>query len=160
MVVVLIAQSVIDKEFQMPMIPYASKKPLKLAKEPNARDNIKHPITERRPETSIKPGNSPCRRYANGKLDIEYVAQNVVDIIHKAEYGGKLNSLELAMLATIIPGKYYHTIDPLTAKTLFKITKEEKALVALHVFLHFQAEKNWNAGRGSGNLSPYKVTKV
>lgn len=96
-------------------------------------------------------GVSYCRRYPDGKLDIRYVAHKVIDAIHKAKLGGYLTNDEKALLTMILPGNF-GMMDMRIAGTMFRMTDEERLLVAIVVQRHLNEELNFNAGRGGGSV--------
>lgn len=143
----------------MTMRPYPPMHPLTPAKkETSYRPDIKHPKTERSPE-GRNLGCTPLRRFPNGVLDTQYVVDSIVEIVHKAESGGKLNSIEMALISVIIPGRYCHIMDSMTANTKLRMADEEKLMVAIKVMAHFNEELNFNAGRGGGSVPGRSVTK-
>jgi hypothetical protein len=144
--------------------PYAGAVPLHLrqrgkedevSKSTSWRPGATHKIAVRNQhdDPTITPRNAGityCRRYPNGKLDVQAVAHKVIDAIHKAKLGGYLTNDEKALITMIIPGRAM--IDPRIAGTMFKMTDEERLLVAIVVQRHLSEELNWNAGRGGGSV--------
>lgn len=125
-----------------------------IAKSTSYRSGTTHPVTYRTPQNERlkrNEGCTPLRRYPNGQLDVEYVAHQIIDLIHKIEDQGKLTTFEEALLAVILPGKY-DWIDPKIANTMARMSNQEKLLVAARVHMHLNAEMNWNAGRGGGSV--------
>jgi hypothetical protein len=114
-----------------------------------------HPMSYRTPD-GRNVGCEQIRRYPNGTLDVKYVAHKIINLIHKAQDGGHLTSFEMALLSVILPDQF-KLVDQSIAKTMAKISKEEKALVAIEVMRHVGEEKNWNAGRGGGSV-PFRGT--
>jgi hypothetical protein len=144
--------------------PFAGRVPLNLRKSTDPseirratsyRPGIAHHSEYRNPnqDTSLdrNEGCTPLRRYPNGVMDIPYVAQQIVDIVHKAENKGSLTSYEKAMLSLILP-KEYQLIDSKLAATMARITDEEKLLVRVFIDRHFREEINYNAGQGGGSV--------
>lgn len=98
-------------------------------------------------------GCTPLRRYPNGKLDVKFVAHQIIDLIHKAQDGGKLTEFEKALLTSILPVQFHFPgMDARLTRTLARMSDEERLLVAMIVNSHMQEEKNWNAGRGGGSV--------
>ncbi len=143
----------------MTMRPYPPMHPLTPAKkETSFRLDIKHPKTERVPE-GRNLGCVSARRYPNGRLCYESVVNDVIEITHKAESGGKLNSMEMALISMILPFRYCHIMDPITASAKVKLSDEEKLMIMSKVMMHFKAELAWADGSGCGSTDPRKVTK-
>lgn len=153
--------------------PYAGAVPLNLrpqetseevAKSTSYRPGEIHPMTYRHPaqnpSLNREDGNTPLRRYPNGRLDVDYVAGQVIDVIHKAENAGNLTNFEKAILTLILPG-HFQLIDPQIAAAFTHppLTDEEKLLLATRVMRHFNEELNWNAGQGGGSVPFRHVTK-
>lgn len=141
--------------------PYAGKVPLhlranedKLAKSTSYRPGITHKVPGSRNQHDAlgrNAGITYARRYPNGKLCVEFVAQQVVDAVHKAKDSGMLTGDEKALLSLILPG-FFPLMDAKIAGTMFRMTDEERLLVALKVKQHMAEELNWNAGRGGGSV--------
>jgi hypothetical protein len=134
-----------------------------VAKSTSYREGITHPTNYRIPqqdEPSLlrNEGCTPLLRYPNGRLDTEFVASQVIDMIHKAESGGNLTSFEQALLTLILPQKF-QLVAPKIAGTMARLTDEERGLVALRVLRHMNEELNWNAGYGGGSVPFRHVTK-
>lgn len=124
----------------------------KIIKSTSYRSGVTFPIMYRTPQQDPslhrEEGCTPLRRYPNGKLDITYVAQNVVDMIHKVENGGELTHFEQSLLTLVLPHKFQF-VDPKIAESMARITEDERALVAVYIMRHINEELNYNAGRGS-----------
>lgn len=133
-----------------------------VAKSTSYREGITHPSTYRTPQQDPSlmrnEGCTPLRRYPDGRLDTEFVASQVIDMIHKAEIGGNLTSFEQALLTLILPQKFQLT-NPKIAGTMARMTEEERGLVSLRVLRHMNEELNYNAGRGGGSVPFRHVTK-
>lgn len=151
--------------------PYAGQVPLNmrkkgeeetLAKSTSYRPGVQHRCEYRAPQQdpnlNRNAGCTPLRRYPDGRLDIEYVAQQVVDFIHKAQNGGNLTAFEKAILSLILPG-HFQLVDHKIASTMARITDEEKMLVSMRVMKHVHEELNYNAGRGGGSVPFRHVTR-
>jgi len=99
-------------------------------------------------------GCTPLRRYPNGKLDVKYVAQQIVDLVHKAKDGGKLTEFEKALLTSILPAQFHYPgMDVRMTRTMARMSDEERLLVAILLQGHLKEEENFNAGRGGGSVS-------
>lgn len=126
------------------------------------REGITHPTNYRTPQqdpTMLRnEGCTPLRRYPDGRLDTEFVANQVIDMIHKAEVGGNLTSFEQGLLTLILPQKF-QLVHPKIAGTMARMSDEERGLVALKVLRHMNEELNYNAGRGGGSVPFRHVTK-
>lgn len=133
-----------------------------LSKSTSYREGITHPVTYRTPQqdpTQMRnEGCTPLRRYPDGRLDTEFVASQVIDMIHKAELGGNLTSFEQGLLTLILPHRF-QLVNPKIAGTMARLTEEERGLVSLRVLRHMNEELNWNAGRGGGSVPFRHVTK-
>jgi len=148
--------------------PFAGRVPLNLregtheeiAKSTSYRPGIVHKPEYRNPnqDASLQrnEGCTPLRRYPDGRLDIKYVADQIIDLVHKVQNAGTLTSFEKAILTLILPGQF-QLIDPSIATTMAKMTDEERMMVSLVVMRHFNEEQNWNAGRGGGSV-PFRNT--
>jgi len=153
--------------------PYAGRVPLNLRRDPDTvakststetsfRDGVTHKTEVRSPQidgVDRNEGCTPLRRYPNGKLDFKYVANQIIDTLHKLQDGGNLTSFEKAMLVSILPGKFEGLMDKRLAGVHARMTDEEKIAVALLVNAHLQEEVNWNAGRGGGSVPGRSVSR-
>jgi len=144
--------------------PYAGKVPINLRSDPETvakstsyRDGITHKTEVRMPKDR-ESGCTPLRRYPNGQLDIKYVAQMIIDMIHKVMDGGNLTEFEKAVLTLILPAKF-NLMDKRLADTMTKMSDDERALVAIVVQGHLGEELNWNGGRGGGSVTGRHVTR-
>jgi len=109
------------------------------------------------------------RRYPNGQLAYWWVADQIIDAIHKLEFNGmtgnpnegsaSLLPLEAALLTVVFPAKY-REMEPMQAEILTQLSPSEKEQVAARVFEHFANEKNWNAGFGGGSQFGSKPRNV
>jgi hypothetical protein len=104
-------------------------------------------------------GCTPLRRYPNGTLDHKFVAQQVIDTIHKMKDGGNVTDFERALLTLILPSGFKSLIDPKIAQTMTKLTTDERMLVSIIVEQHLREELNWNAGRGGGSVPGRSSTR-
>ena len=152
--------------------PYSGAVPLNLrqrgqeetiAKSTSWRPGVTHkiPVRNQHDDMTIVPRNTGCthaRRYPNGNLDVKYVAQKVIDVIHKAQMGGFLTNDEKALLTVILPGNFM-LMDMKIAGTMFRMTDTERLLVAIMVQRHLNEELNWNSGRGGGSVPNRSVTR-
>jgi hypothetical protein len=128
-----------------------------VAKSTSYRDGITH-HTEVRIPKDREIGCTPLRRFPNGQLDAKYVAQTIVDLVHKVMDGGNLTEFEKAVLTSILPS-HFDLMDKHLAGTMAKMSDEEKAIVALLVQGHLGEELNWNAGRGGGSVPVRHMTR-
>jgi len=151
--------------------PYAGRVPLhlrkvdeqdRLEKSTSYRSEHSHGLMYRSPDQEPKlkreNGCTPLRRYPNGQLDHEYVAHKVIDVVHKLQNAGYVTEFEKALLSIILPGQF-QLVDPQIAKTMARLSDNEKLLVATFVMRHFGAEQNWNSGLGGGSVPFRKVTR-
>jgi hypothetical protein len=148
--------------------PLAGRVPLNLrtgtseeiAKSTSYRPGIVHKTEYRNPNQDPSlmrnEGCTPLRRYPDGRLDAKYVADQIIDLVHKVQNAGTLTNFEKAILTLILPG-HFQLIDQQIAATMAKMTDEERMMVALIVMRHFNEEQNWNAGRGGGSV-PFRNT--
>lgn len=96
-------------------------------------------------------GNTPLRRYADGRLDVPYVGFKVIEALDKLrELGDRkyLNQVERAVLSLIVPSM--HFVDKGLARLLVKITPMEVEDIRIWVAAKLKATAHWNAGQGSG----------
>jgi len=152
----------------MPTNPFAGSVPLNLrvgtndeiAKSTSYRPGEVHRSEYRNPnqEPSLNrnEGCTPLRRYPDGRLDIQYVAHQIIDLVHKVQNAGTLTNFEKAILTLILPG-HFQLIDSSIAATMAHLSDEERMQLALTVMRHFNEEQNWNAGRGGGSV-PFRST--
>lgn len=154
--------------------PYAGRVPLHLrkpgegetvAKSTSYRPGVTHriPVRNQYDDQTLAPRNvgcTPLRRYPNGKLDVPYVAQTIIDLIHKAQDSGKLTEFEKALLLLILPEKFnFPGMTARLAGTMARMSDEEKILVGMTVQGHLREEANWNAGRGGGSVPGRHTTR-
>jgi len=116
-----------------------------------------HPTMYRTPfnDRTIAPRNNGCtvlRRYPDGRLDIAYVANKVIEIFHKMKDGGNTTEMERAIMCMALPKAFGKLIDSKIAQTMTKLTKDERLLLALYLDKHRREELNWNAGQGGGSV--------
>jgi len=116
-----------------------------------------HPTMLRTPhnDRTILPRNEGCtilRRYPDGRLDIPYVANKIIEIFHKMKDGGNTTEMERAVLCMALPQAFSKLIDPKIAQTMTKLAKDERMMLALYLDKHRREELNWNAGMGGGSV--------
>lgn len=147
-------------------VPLNHQQDLKKAKEATSyRPGISHtpPVRDQYTDPKLAPRNvgcTPLRRYPNGKLDVKYVAGQIIDLIHKVQNAGKLTEFEKALLTSILPATFqFHGMDTRLAGTHARMSDEEKILVAMIVNAHLKEEENWNAGLGGGSVPGRHVTR-
>lgn len=104
-------------------------------------------------------GCTPLRRYPNGILDHKYVANQVIDVLHKIKDGGFVTDFERALLTLVLPGKFKELVDPKIAQTMTKLSTDERMMVTLLVEQHLREELNWNAGLGGGSVPGRSSTR-
>lgn len=110
----------------------------------------------------ITPRNAGCeilRRYANGTLDLNHVANLIIDLRHKAADGGFLTEREKAVLALVLPQVFGSLIDAKIAQTVTKLSNDERLMLRILVDGRVREEANWNAGRGGGSIPGRHVTR-
>jgi len=155
----------------MSSYPYSGRVPLNLIQDKDKLEKaVSYKDTSYRevrshPNTTIQPmdktrndGNTPLRRYPDGKLDIHYVASFIIDVIHKMQNKGYLTEFEKALLTVVLPTQF-SSMNPGIANTMARVSDEEKMKLALEVTRHFNEELNWNAGRGGGSVPFRHATK-
>lgn len=104
---------------------------------------------------TIAPRNAGCqclRRYPNGILDYRYVADQIIDAMHKVKDGGVLTELEKAILCLVLPKEFSSLVDEKIAQTMTRLSNDERLVLASLVSAHLLEELNWNAGRGGGSV--------
>lgn len=155
--------------------PYAGRVPLNLRRDEEAvsksasitsyRPGEVHnpPVRDQYDDPKLTPRNvgcTPLRRYPNGKLDIKYVAHQIIDLMHKAKDGGNLTEFEKALLTIILPAQFkFPGMDNRLAGTHARLSDEEKILLALYISGHMKEEDNWNVGRGGGSVPGRNTTR-
>lgn len=128
------------------------------------RPNITHPsgqygkdMTENR---ATVQDQYRIRRYPNGQLAYDWVAQQIVDAIRALGFNGTtgdpnhgsaaLTPIQCALLTVVFPMKYRKT-EPMQAEILTQLSDSEKEAVALLVEQQLASQENWNAGFGGGS---------
>lgn len=127
------------------------------AKETSFRPGVTHELKYQIPhnDRTIMPRNNGCtmlRRYADGRLDIPYVCGKIIEIIHKMKDAGHVTQFEKALLALTLPKPFQKLIDAKIAKTMTKISNEERMMLGLYLSQHLKEELNYNAGLGGGSV--------
>lgn len=134
------------------------------------RPNIVHPTGA---YNDMEPGaraNIPeqyrVRRYPSGELDYKWMANQIIDAIHKVEFNGKtgdpnygsaaLLPLECALLTVVFPGKY-RKMEPMQAEILTQLSNSEKEVLSAMVGKQMVDEGDWNAGFGGIGTRPRNV---
>lgn len=110
------------------------------------------PHNDRTISSPREDGNTALRRYPDGRLDVQYVANKIIDIVHKMQDGGSTTDYEKALLTLILPGQFRQLIDPKIAQTMTKLTKDERLLIAVCIDKHRREELNYNTGLGGGSV--------
>ncbi len=138
-----------------------------------ANNNKKNPSWEsfrnheiHRPEYKYQGDDRPnthmmsvIRRYANGKLDVRWAANMIIDAVHALEDVGPLTPLQEALVTIVFPDKYQGMM-PQEAQLKTQFSASEKAEVRDLVEAHFAEEENYNGGNGGGTVEGRSVTKV
>jgi len=145
--------------------PYAGAVPLNYrqgTEEQVARSTSFRPGETHKPEyrnqyndRTILPRNEGCtplRRYPDGRLDFQFVASHIIDIIHKIKDGGNVTEFEKALLTLTLPKQFGRLVDPKIAQTMTKISTDERLAIAMLLDRHQREELNWNAGMGGGSV--------
>jgi hypothetical protein len=137
------------------------------------RPNVVHPSGAYR---DMEPGdraNIPeqyrIRRYPSGQLDAMWVANQVIDAIHKVEFNGttgdpnlgsaSLLPIECALLTVVFPAKY-RKMEPQQAEIMTQLSATEKELVSAIVGKQMADEAGWNAGQGGGSVPGSRARNV
>jgi hypothetical protein len=149
--------------------PYAGRVPIHLRQDKDKvskavaidqtsyRPGVTHPVEYRNQylDRTITARNTGCtvlRRYANGVLCFDYVAQEIISLINKVKDRGKLTGYEKAILALVLPKPFGKLMDSKIAQTMTKLTNDERMVLAHMVAAHLQEVKNYNAGMGGGSV--------
>jgi hypothetical protein len=116
-----------------------------------------HELKYRTPhnDRTVMPRNDGCthlRRYADGRLDVPYVCGKIIEIIHKMKDAGHVTEFEKALLAMALPHAFQKLIDEKIAKTMTKLSSQERMMLGLYLSQHLREELNWNAGLGGGSV--------
>lgn len=134
------------------------------------RNNVIHPTGGYR---EMEPGdraNIPeqyrVRRYPSGELDHKWMANQIIDAIHKVEFNGKtgdpnygsasLLPLEAALLTVVFPATY-RKMEPMQAEILTQLSDTEKEMLAALVTKQMVDEGSWSAGFGGPLNIPRNV---
>lgn len=113
-------------------------------------------------EMTDRPGVSAMsriRRYPDGRLDYDWVVNQVIDAIHSLEAHENILPIDAALLTVVFPLKF-RKMEPRQADILTQLSNSEKAAVAALVESHLAEELNWNAGQGGGSVPGRSVTRV
>ena len=114
-------------------------------------------------DRTIVPRNPGCeilRRYPNGVLDLKYVANKIIDIIHKIKDQGNITEMERAVLSLILPQQFGKLVNPKIAQTVTKLSNDERMALAVIVNQHTKEEMNYNAGLGGGSVPGRSSTRA
>ena len=105
------------------------------------------------------PEQFRIRRAPSGELDYKWVANQIIDAIHKLEFNGQtgdpnygsasLLPLEVALLTVVVPEKY-RKMEPMQAEIMTQLSASEKDVLRAMVAQQIANENNWNAGFGGG----------
>lgn len=98
-------------------------------------------------------GNTPFRRYPDGKLDVAYVGFKVIDALNKLKDLGKVEYLdqgEAALISLIVP--HLPVMDRAMADIVVHLAPEEVEAIRGWIVAKEMAIANYNAGRGAGHL--------
>lgn len=116
--------------------------------QPHETHTSQYSEMEDRPSTHSM---SRIRRYPDGKLDMMWAANLVIDAVKKAEIDGPLTDLEESLLTVIFPLKFRKK-EPQQAEINTQLSRSEKEYLKDYITAHFAEELNWNAGRGGGSV--------
>lgn len=104
-------------------------------------------------------GNEFFRRYIDGRLDIEYATQKVLDAIHRAKdsggVSGQLNNEEKTALSIMFPAQFDFVDSAMVATVAavqMKLSPVELELVRRKVAARLAEIMNYNAGMGGGSV--------
>jgi hypothetical protein len=89
------------------------------------------------------------RRYPNGELCFDWMANQIIDAIHASEMNGHLTPVEQALLTILFPVKFRY-MEPQQAEIMTQLSDTEKDMLALMIDQHMAEEANWAAGFGGG----------
>ena len=116
------------------------------------------PVNNYRTPADRVNGNEMFRRYLDGRLDIKYAVDKVVDAVHRyKEKDIALYTQEAVSLQILFPGAGFDGgVDPAMANAVagvnLKLTPQEIALIRFRVASHLAEEMNYNAGQGGGSV--------
>lgn len=120
-----------------------------------------HPTTYK--EMEDRPGvemGSVVRRYPDGRLDYEWVKQNVLEALHHLQLGTvPVNGTQQALLQLVFPTRV-RFMDPQQAEIQTQLSESEKNALKMLVDASLKEQENWNAGFGGGSVEGRSVTKV
>ena len=127
------------------------------------RPNVIHPTRYNNMSPGARadiPEQFRIRRYPSGALDFNWVANQIIDAIHKTEFNGKtgdpnygsasLLPLEAALLTVVFPATY-RKMEPQQADIMTQLSSSEKEMLSVMVMKQIEDEDNWNAGLGGGS---------
>ena len=120
------------------------------------RPNIMHESDYKKMTGRSNDGMSAAyrvRRYPNGELDYQWVANQIIDALHKMRFNGDVLPVELALLTVILPKKF-PMMEPQMAEIRTQLSSTEKRNLKALVEKHMMEEANYNAGSGGGNVTP------
>ena len=98
-------------------------------------------------------GNTPFRRYPDGKLDVAYVGFKVMDAVTKLRDLGDpklLTQGEAALISLIVP--HMPVMDRALATLVVKLAPEELIEIRSWLMAKEAAIAHYNAGHGAGRL--------
>lgn len=126
------------------------------------RQNEIHPVNYKDMDGSANEDMSAAyrvRRYPNGDLDMMWMANQIIDAMHRAESHGVLTPIEMCLLTVIFPMKYRLT-EPQQAEIRTQLSKTEKDMLRALIEKQLNDEAGWNAGFGGGGTyrPPHKGT--
>lgn len=120
------------------------------------RPNVVHQSKYREMDGSANEGMSTAyrvRRYPNGDLDFDWMANQIIDAIHNTESHGFVSPIEQALLTICLP-MTFRFMEPQQAEIMTQLSDSEKDILIALVERHMAEEANWAAGRGGGNVRP------
>lgn len=126
------------------------------------RPNIMHESSGTRSmDGSANEGMSVAyrvRRYPNGDLDHQWLANQIIDAMHKLHFNGDVLPIEMALLTVLFPVKF-RLMDPQLAEIRTQLSSSEKDVLRALIEKQLVDEANWSAGIGGGNTTPNNVGK-
>lgn len=104
-------------------------------------------------------GNPIFRRYVDGRLDVSYAADKIIDALHRVKNSGgvdQLNTEEKVALSVLFPLQFDFVPASMTqfvASVNLRLAPFEVEQLRQFVASHLAEELNWNAGIGGGSTA-------
>jgi len=126
---------------------------------PHHTHNINYE-TQKWPDRPNTHAMSVMRRYADGKLDLQWAKNMVLDAIKGSSFegGGAERPVQMALATLILPEKI-REVEPRQAEIMTQMSATEKQQVRTLVLAQLAEEENWNAGVGGDSVEGRSKTR-